>query len=354
MRGMTWDHPRGYGPLRAYGGGVTWDAQPLEDFEAKPLRELAEHYDLLVIDHPGLGAALAGHALLPLDEVFDEADLAGWQATTIGATWRSYTVDGRLWALPIDAATQVSVYRPDRLDRPPVSWAEVGPVVRAEPSALCLGGPHAMLTLLALAQAPGGAELLAADRAVAALELLRELWPLVDRKVSLGNPIAVHEAMTAGDLAYCPLAYGYASYARPEPGRHALAWADAPTGSEDKGFPLSVLGGTGLAVTTRAADRLDQVRAWARGFLDPEVQAGLVPDYAGQPADAIVWAPGPVDRAWGHYYTSTVRSVTHALVRPRYEGWIAVQDAGSEIVRECVTGALSPADAVTEIERLFP
>lgn len=359
LRGMTWDHPRGYGPLRAF-GGAQWDAQPLEDFEAKPLRELAEHYDLLVIDHPGLGAALVDGALLPLDEVFDADDLARWQAAGVGPTWLSYRLPGpaggpaaaRQWALPIDAATQVSVYRPDRLDRAPADWSEVARTVRQVPSALCLGGPHAMLMLLALAMDPGGARLLAADRAVEALTLLRELWPAVDQSVSLRNPIAVHEALAGGTIAYCPLAYGYASYARPTPGTSALAWADAPSWADAAGVPLSVLGGTGLAVTTRAAGRLDEVRAWARAFLDPAVQAGLVPDHAGQPADVTVWAPGRVDDAWGHYYSSTVRSVTHARVRPRYNGWIAVQDAGSEIVRECVTGALDPSAAVTRIGNL--
>jgi multiple sugar transport system substrate-binding protein len=329
---MTWDHPRGYGPLRAFGGGVRWDAQPLEDFEAKPLRELAERYDLLVIDHPGLGAALADDALLPLDEVFDETDLARWQRASVGPTWRSYFLDGRQWALPIDAATQVGVYRPDRLDRPPADWAQVEATVRAVPSALCLGGPHAMLTLIALC-----------DHREQALELLRRLWPHVDQEVSLGNPIAVHEAMTEGRIAYCPLVYGYAAYQR-------LAWTDAPGWGD--GRPLSVLGGTGLAVTTRAKGRLDEVRAWARGFLDPAVQSGLVPDHAGQPADRSVWAPGPVDDRWGHYYTSTVRSVVEARIRPRHRGWIAAQEAGSEIVRRCVTGRLSPAAAVAEIDTL--
>ena len=66
--------------------------------------------------------------------------------------------------------------------------------------------------------------------AVAAIELLRaDLAGSPTERSRPGDPITVHEAMAAEpDLAYCPLAYGYASYARPAPGRHALRWADAP------------------------------------------------------------------------------------------------------------------------------
>jgi multiple sugar transport system substrate-binding protein len=318
MRGMTWDHPRGYGPLRAFGGGVDWDVQSLEDFEARPLRELAEDYDLLVIDHPGLGAALEGGALLPLDEVFSAEELTAWERASVGPTWASYTLDGHQWALPIDAATQVTAYRPDRLTTPPVTWAEVARTVREVPSALCLGGPHAMLTLVALT-----------GHEAEALELLRELWPHVDQQVSLGNPIAVHDALDDGRVGYCPLVYGYTAYRK-------CAWTDAPTWNGSG--PLSVLGGTGLAVTAHAAGRLDEVRAWSRAFLDPVVQTELVPRHGGQPAHPAFWAPD--------------NGIEHARIRPRYDGWIAVQNAGSAIVRDCVTGVISPADALARIGEL--
>jgi multiple sugar transport system substrate-binding protein len=316
---MTWDHPRGYAPLRAFGGGVDWDVQPLEDFEARPLRELAGSYDLVVLDHPGLGAALTGGALLPLDEVLSPDDLAACAATSAGPTWASYRMDGRQWALPIDAATQVGAYRPDRLATPPATWHDVARTVRDVPSALCLGGPHAMLTLVALT-----------GHEIEALALLKEMWPYVDQEVSLGNPIAVHDALAGGRIAYCPLVYGYLAYPR-------LAWTAAPAWTGG-GRPLSVLGGTGLAVTTHAAGRLGEVRAWIRAFLDPAVQTGLVPRHGGQPAHAAFWTGDT--------------TLAHARIRPRYDGWIAVQNAGSAVVRDCVTGRISPPEALARIEEL--
>jgi multiple sugar transport system substrate-binding protein len=337
LRGMTWDHPRGYRPLRDFGHGVTWDVQPLADFEARPLRELAGPYDLLVIDHPGLGDALADHALSPLDELFTPAELARWKAASAGPTWMSYTLDGRPWALPIDAAAQVSFYRPGALDHVPARWAEVPEAVRAVPSALCLGGPHALLMLLACCDGEHSDDLLPVERAVVALTLLRGLWRSVDRDVSLGNPIAVHEAMAAGAVAYCPLAYGYRTY--------PLGFADAP--SWHGRHPASVLGGTGLAVSALTRDR-PAVRAWIRAFLDPQVQAEFVPAHDGQPAAKAVW-----DDATTGYFAATRRSLAHALIRPRHRGWITVQDSASEVVRDCVIGAGAPEVAVAEINRQY-
>jgi len=312
---MTWDHPRGYAALRAFDGGVTWDALPLEDLRARPLRDLAATYDLLVIEHAGLGAAIADSALTPMNELFAPSELSRWRTATAGRTWESHTVGGRQWALPIDAATQVSVYRPDRVDRVPERWADVLGAVRTVPSALCLGGPHAMLMWLSM------------PRDADSLRLLRDLWPHVDQSVSRGGPIAIHDALDAGVIAYCPLAYQFTGYSH-------LAWANAPD-------LRGVLGGRGLAVSASTRDK-DAVRAWTRAFLAPEVQRDFVPARGGQPAVAAYWKG-----------RATARSLEQAQIRPRHRGWVAVQDAGAEIVREAVTAGLDPDKACAELTRLL-
>ncbi|UQX89749.1 hypothetical protein M6D93_07045 [Jatrophihabitans telluris] len=382
LRGMTWDHPRGYRPLRAFETSglsperVDWDVQSLADFEAHPLDELARTYDLLVVDHPGLGAGIVRGAILALDEVFSTEELAAWQGQSVPPTWQGYRLGGRQWAIPIDAATQVSMFRADRLADPPARWDGIAAVSRYAATALCLGGPHALLTLLACCadSAEPRPSLLPVVRAEAALELLQSLWPMVDRSVSLGDPIGVHEAIAAGVLDYCPLAYGYAAYARPEPGRAELAFADAPSWLGSR--PGSVLGGTGLAVAARPADgdddgdrgnrgnrggdgncggggeRRERIRRWIRAFLAEDVQTGLVPAHGGQPASAAVWNSPGVGGASGGYYSHTLRSLTSAWIRPRYDGWIDVQDEGSAIVRDCIVGARDPRAAVAQINRL--
>ena len=161
LTGLTWDHPRGYLVLDALAGtlepdvSVRWQRQPLEGFESRPLRTLADDFDLLVVDHPGLGEAVRDGALLPLDEVFSEPELAGWRTASVGASFDSYVLDGRPWALPLDAAAQVAVARPDLMDTRPASWAQACQVAREHRTALCLGGPHALLMFSAICVAAG-------------------------------------------------------------------------------------------------------------------------------------------------------------------------------------------------------
>ena len=395
LRGMAWDHPRAYQPLEAFAKeypspAVSWDRQSLADFEARPVTELARQYDVMIIDHPGLGAAIAAGAIQPLRRVVPREVMEEWKATSFVPTWDSYVVGGQPWALPVDAATQVSVYRPDLMTAAPRGWAEVPALARERRVALCLGGPHAFLAVLAMC-APGGSlpptardlppaardlpsavrdllpaarDLLPADSAVTAIELLRAIWRVADKDVSAGDPIAVHEAMAASaDLAFCPLAYGYASYARPAPGRHALRWADAPR-SLRADRPGTVLGGTGLAVSALSRSGnygsgisgsgnygpdTDEVLAFLTAFWTAEVQTGLVPAHAGQSAHVAAWDSPRVDRDWGGYYSSTRRSLAAAWIRPRDDGWIGLQERAGVLVREAVTGAADAAVVVAAI-----
>lgn len=358
LRGMTWDHPRAYLGLEAFAQArpdlpsVVWDRQSLADFEAHPIDDLAVRYDLMVVDHPGLGTATATGALLPWEDVIGAEDLARWRDVSIGASAASYVLDDRTWALPIDAAAQVALYRPDRLDEVPDRWEDVPEYAADHPVALCLGGPHALLALLALCSATQAhdGELLDPEAAVAAVDLLRKVWAVADREVSLLNPIGVHEALATGDgPVWCPLAYGYVSYARRDEGV-ALAFADAPGWLG--GSLLSVLGGTGLAVSARAYGD-PAVEQWTCGFLADEVQTALVPAAGGQPAHGDVWRSGPVDDHWGGFYSSTARTLEHAWVRPRVPGWIHLQDEGSAVVRDSITGAGDPHAAVDHLNRAY-
>jgi len=340
----------------------------------------------MIIDHPGLGAAIAAGAIQPLRRLVPREVVEEWKATSFVPTWDSYMVGGQPWALPVDAATQVSVFRPDLLPGAPGSWAEVPALAREHRVALCLGGPHAFLAVLAMCAPgesppdrelppavrdllPAARDLLPAECAVTAIELLRAIWRHADREVSAGDPIAVHEAMAAAaDLAYCPLAYGYASYARPAPGRHALRWADAPR-SLRSDRPGTVLGGTGLAISALSGSGNygsvlseaglsgsgnygpdpGEVLAFLRAFWTAEVQAGLVPAHAGQSAHVAAWDSPRVDRDWGGYYSSTRRSLAAAWIRPPDDGWIGLQERAGNLVREAVTGAADAAAVVAAI-----
>ena len=303
MKGLTWDHPRGYGPLDELArreGGVAWARQPLEGFESTPIAELAAEYDLVVIDHPGLGDATG--SLRPMEDLLSSAELSAWRAGTIGASYDSYVLGGRTWALPIDAATQVSVAT---FVEQPRTWDEVlafdGPVTP------CLGGPHALLMYFALCLAFGAEPF--TDDAARAVEVMAELVARADTELWRRNPIEVLTAMSAGGTWYCPLVYGYVGYT-------ALSYADAPAGPRGIG---SVLGGTGIAVSRKADPAA--AAAVVRRLIAPDVQCELFPAYGGQPADRRM-------------STSTFDTLERAWVRPRDPGYIRFQTEGSRILRE--------------------
>ena len=397
LRGLTWDHPRAYQPLQAFATlrpdiAVSWDRQSLAAFEAKPIAELAQSYDLMIIDHPGLGAAIAAQAIQPLDQLVPADQLAAWQAGAVGPTWASYTVASttgpsttgpsttgpsatgaaQQWAIPIDAATQVSVFRPDLLAGPPGDWSEVPALARRHRTALCLGGPHAFLTLLAMCASarparPARPARTAAHRsgpatrpppaAPAQRRVRRAGHPA--RRVGRGGPGdlpgrpdrgARGPGRRGGGLLPAGLRLRQLRPARTA-AASAVAWADAPTFGSAR--PGSVLGGTGLAVSAPRRPDPAEVRRFLIAFGAPDVQAGLVPAHGGQPALAAAWDSAAIDQAWGGYYRSTRRSLDAAWVRPRADGWITLQEHASALVRAVISGQASAHQATTLINASY-
>ena len=125
LRGITWDHARGYAPLaasvepyaRQAGVRVEWDKRSLKDFGDAPVDVLAEDYDLLIIDHPHVGLAAETGCLLALDTTITPDVLKTLAQQSAGPSHASYFYAGHQWAFAIDAAMQASVYRPDLVDR---------------------------------------------------------------------------------------------------------------------------------------------------------------------------------------------------------------------------------------------
>ncbi len=76
-----------------------------------------------------MGYAAAHEVLVDLGPFLTEAEKLLCAADSVGPSWDSYWYQGGLWALPIDAATQVASYRPDLLQQsgpaPPNTLDEV-------------------------------------------------------------------------------------------------------------------------------------------------------------------------------------------------------------------------------------
>ncbi|WP_072807241.1 hypothetical protein [Rhodococcoides yunnanense] len=344
--GLTWDHPRGYQALRAAldsddapGCDLVWEIQSLEGFEAAPIGRTAEQYDLVVLDHPHIGEALAHGALRPLDDLYDAEELRRWSSDAVGPTAASYVMNGRTWALPLDAATQVSV-RKDKGIELPDTWIDAVALSADVECTLPTSGPHLFLTLCGIALSegadPGHAAaggFLGAEDVDNAVEILRHFVPDGRGTTETHNPITVLEQMAQdGGPQYCPHIYGYVNYSKTV---RPLLFGDAPAGRA--GRRGSVLGGTGIAFSSRrtpSAELLDHVR-W---FMNSVTQQGFVFDNAGQPAHIDAWDSEPVDASSHGFFRNTRATMNDAWIRPRHDNAIAFQHDAADAVRACLFG----------------
>lgn len=365
LRGMTWDHPRGYEPLRACsaiwkqrtGVEVVWDRRSLQDFESFPVDELARRYDLIVIDHPHVGQITRENCLLPLN---DEARLAPIARGTVGASYNSYRWQGRQWALPIDAATQVQAWRPDRLPAPVRDWDAMLELARVGRVALPLRNPHSLMCLFTLCAhlgAPGaveGPDLFDAAVGAEAYERIRELSSYVHGNCNSMDPIAVFEQMAQADsnIDCVPLIYGYVNYTFQGFRTARIAFADIPVvaGRAPVG---SVLGGTGIAISARTA-HASQALEFALWVAGGEAQSGPYVQAGGQAGHADAWADDRVDAATGHhFYRATRATLEGAWVRPRHDGYMPFQHAASERLNAALRAGEPAATLMTDLNRMF-
>jgi multiple sugar transport system substrate-binding protein len=351
LRGMTWSHPRGYDPMVACsalwkektGVEVTWDKRSLQDFESFPVEELARAYDLIVIDHPHVGVAVAENCLAPLDVPGREAELAALAAASVGPSFPSYTYAGRQWALPIDAAAQVQAWRPDLMPRPARTWDEVMALAREGKVLLPLRVPHSLMVFYTLAAnlgtpcATGGPDdLIDTASGSRVFGLMAALFKAIDAGALTMDPIAVEERMSeAGSTIACaPLTYGYVSYAHTGFRPKRLAFADIPAAG-DAGPRGSAVGGTGIAVSARARQPGAAID-FAYWIASADVQRGPYAGAGGQPGHAEAWEDESVNAATGNFYLSTRATLETGWLRPRHHGYMAFQDRASERLNEAL------------------
>ena len=275
LRGMTWDHPRGYQPLAENVARfqalhpdieVSWSRRSLRDFGVQPVEVLAESYDLIVIDHPFCGRARATGCLRDLGPLFPPAFLAMLERQSVGPATRSYRYGGGIWGLPTDAACQVASYRPDLLEglgvEPPRTAAEVLALGRAARRAgkwLALPAVASdAACLVATLAANLGRPIREVDEVLlpvevfeAVLDHLGALRGVCHPRSAAMNPIAVYDAMSSGDeIVYVPFGFGYVNYSQTGAARPIRFTTIAGPGADPAAG--AILGGAGCAISASA------------------------------------------------------------------------------------------------------
>lgn len=350
---MAWAHDRGLRPLVAAtqdwrathpAADIVWDARPLKEFEDQPLEQLAEDYDLILIDHPFSETAAESGLIAAVDDWSDDAYLADQRDNSVGPSFASYTWNDRQWALAVDAACQVSAIRDDLwelggLGPVPATWDAVADLV-AELSAprqvaIPLNTNHAYCAFLAVGSTIAGDfwpsdGCVDRDAAADALRFLQRIGPALHPRSATMDPIAACELMAStNEIVYVPLMFGYSTYARKGYRGFRLRFADAPRGPARRHG--SVLGGVGITVSSRSMHRA-LAADFARFVASAEVQATAYVDAWGQPGHGSAWSSPEADEKVGGFFTGTVATMREVVVRPRTTGHRRFQQLAGELI----------------------
>jgi multiple sugar transport system substrate-binding protein len=363
LRGMTWDHPRGVGGLRdadaaliaRHGVSIRWEARSLLDFGDQHVADFAADFDLLVIDHPHVPDAVAADAILALDLHLDPAVLAELERESVGRSHESYRYRGHQWAFGVDAAAQVSAFRPDLVDGVPPYWSDVLDLARRG-RVLWPYKPVDAFSTFATLLAQKGAPLaspegfLDPDAASEVLEFMIELADAVPEWCATANPIDVAEALCASDdFSLAVALFGYTNYSRVGFRPTLLGYDDIP--SFDGRAGGSTLGGAGVAVSATTRHPELAVAA-AVALAGAELQAGPYTAGEGQPGNLRAWKSDAANTLTRGFFQNTLRTLERAWVRPRALGWPDLQLELSHLVRDCVVNRTVDPTTITRIERL--
>lgn len=363
LRGITWEHARGYGSVAAAAAAyravaldveVQWEHRSLQAFADQSLEELVRAYDLLVIDHPHIPQAAEEGLFARLDGAGHDDELAVLAAQSVGRSHASYAHDGGQWGLAMDAAAQVAAYRPDLLSDPPRDWPGVLALAE-EGRVLWPYKPVDAYSSLITVAAGNGEDALRTpgvflSRAALgeAMATLRALARAVPEECAEWNPIQAADALSEGDrFCYAPLLFGYTNYSRAGFRRRRLRYIDIP--ASRRGVHGSLLGGAGVAVSARSA-HADEAIAHAFWLASAAVQAGAYFDGGGQPGNAVAWDDERTNAETLDFFRATRATLEGAYLRPRWTNYIEVQNTLSPLVTAALRGDLDDDELCARLD----
>jgi multiple sugar transport system substrate-binding protein len=352
--GITWDHPRGLDGVRATADAfqtvrpdvtVDWATRSLQAFADESVERLANRFDLIVLDHPSIGEAVARGCLLPLDDHVDRTFIEEQEAASVGPSAESYRWSEHVWAFAIDAAAQVAAYRPDLLERCggalPRTWEDVESLAeRARAIGSTIAFPavavDAVLAFLAICRALGSEPCVSPDRVVsrdvggiALMHLGRVVAVSHPESISWNPPRMLEHMSMTDEVVYAPLAFGYSNYARPGFRPHVVRAGPGPCGLD--GVPRGTLGGAGLAVSALRPN-VEAAVSYASFTADPTTQRTIYVEAGGQPGHRSAWTDPSVNASSSSFFADTLAALDAAYLRPRYDGFLGFQEAGGALI----------------------
>jgi multiple sugar transport system substrate-binding protein len=368
LKGITWDHARGYDPLIASselyykekGIQVDWQKRSLTNFGDQSLEALSKQFDLIIMDHPHVGVAEASQCLMPLNDLLPANILNELKNTSAGPSFESYHYHGKQWALPIDAAMQCASYKADLMvnDSLPNTWEEVFALAKTLASkklyiGMALCPTDCLCSFLSLTAQFGSPiqennELLVEPSVgIKALSMLRTMRDIFHPKALDWNPIALYDYMAEqNDIAYSPLAFCYTNYSRAGFRKNILKYHTAPE------INNVVLGGAGIAITSSCSN-VQEAAHYAAWICSDVVQSTIYVNAQGQPGNKIAWENKEANTITSDFFTNTMPSLTNAYLRPRYQGWPKFQTFLGETIHAYLLHDTAPELVLEKLQAAY-
>ena len=271
LKGMTWDHSRGYDPMIATSKVfaskhnnevyIEWDKRSLQAFADRPIEEMVEDYDLMVIDYPHVGEVSAKGLLQSFDIEKYSKELELLKKQSVGLSHQSYNIDGHQWALALDAATQVSCYRDDLITSLPKSWDELFMLSQNKSVIWPLKPVHAISSFYSIYNNiteelnPKDKNFVQKDFGVKALLMMKQISQHLPNECFGMDPIKAAEILSEHDeFFYSPYTYGFSNYSRTGYRKNLLSYGNVMDLS-GKGPNGTHLGGTGIAISNKSKNK---------------------------------------------------------------------------------------------------
>ena len=349
LKGMTWDHPRGYDPMIATSNefskkhsgkvDVQWSKRSLQAFADRPIQDMTNEFDLIVIDYPHVGEVAAKGLLAQLNTPHYDKQLINLRNETVGLSCDSYKINHHQWALPIDAATQVAVRRHDLIEKLPVNWNDLIELSRNKKVMWPLKPVHAISSFYSIYNNigkyfdPHNKNFVEKEQGVKTLEMMRVVSNFLSKECLSMDPILVAEEMSESDnIYYCPYLYGFSNYSREGFRKNILSYVDVMDLS-GKGPAGTHLGGTGIAVSNHSHNKNYAIE-YAYWIASSECQKNIFYSSGGQPGNSLAWEDQKINKETNNFFRNTRDTLEKSWVRPRHNGYMNFQDEAGNIINE--------------------
>ena len=368
LKGMTWDHSRGYDPMIATSKAfakkhnnkisIQWDKRSLQAFADRPIEQMVEEYDLMVIDYPHVGEVSA-KGLLQNFNVDEHSDkLESLKKESVGLSHQSYNIDGYQWALAIDAASQVSCFREDLISEIPQSWKDLYELANDNKVLWPLKPVHAISSFYSIYNNlgkefdPTNRKFVERDSGIKTLEMMKQIASTLIKECFTMDPIRTAELLSeTDDFIYSPYVYGFSNYSRKGYRKNTLTYSNVINLS-DKGPAGTHLGGTGIAISNKSKHK-ELALEYSYWIAGSECQKNLFYSSGGQPGNMDAWNDESINSETNNFFKNTKQTLNLAWIRPRHNGYMNFQDNSGDIINEFLQSNTKESFVIDKLTALY-